>query len=190
MNVEITRDQLEQALSVLPRPDRLAWFGSQPERLKQDIASIIWSESIEAASARIKAIENCQTMWEMKNKAIEEKKAKAADAKKTRVHKDKTGMIRHLTIVGMTTRIESARRPVIALKIETEYGSIVIKSPRLDSKYLILFVEDGAIVAKSLCVSERYIKSAINFKQLTFPDSIPYVYDLVIQYNHEQTLLA
>lgn len=189
MSTIITENELNQTLSVLSRPDRLAWFMAQPKGLQQDIALLIKTESIEAASARIKAIENCQTMWEMKNKAIEEKKAKAA-VKKTRIHKDKTGMIRHLTIVGMITRIEGAKRPVIGLEIETEYGPIVIKSPRLDSKYLILFVEDGAIVGKSLCVSDKYVKPAINFKQLTFPDSIPHVYDLVVQYNHEQTLSA
>ena len=210
MYLEITKDELEQTLSALSRPDRLAWFKAQPSALQQDIALLIRTESIAAASARIKAIENCQAMLLMKPKSIEKEKQKArikaAKAKekekekarikatkakeKARTRKDSTEIVRP-TIVGMIVRIGTEERPRVGLSIETEFGSLIVNPPRFSSvKYLTLFVKDGEIVDKALSAAESGVKAAINTRSYTYPGAIAHVYDLVIKYNHEQTLSA
>ena len=202
----ITKNELHQVLSILSDADPLAWFMAQPSALQQDVALLIRAESIAAASARIKAIETHQNLLLIKPKSIEKKKEKArikaakikkkekekakikaAMAEKNR--KDKTGIVRP-TIVATIVRLGTKERPRLGLAIDSEFGSMVLKVPRADARYLTLFIKDRSILDKALSAAESGVKAAINTRSYTYPGAIPHVYDLVIQYNHEQSLLA
>ena len=193
MSTVITKNELNQVLSILSAADPLAWFMAQPSALQQAVALLIRAESIAAASARIKAIETHQNLLLMKPKSIEKEKEKARikAAKVKEKEKDTTGTPNHSTIVGMIVRIGTEERPRVGLSIETEFGSIILNPPRFSNvKYLTLFVKDGAIVDKALSAAESGVKAAINTRSYTYPGAIPHVYNLVVQYNHEQSLSA
>lgn len=150
----ITKNELKQALSVLSDPDPLKWFKRQTENFQQEIALLIRTKSINAASVKI------ATKWQ-KEFSLNPPLG---------------------TIVG--------KLGTKGLSIKTEYGSLVVRNFRSDAKYLILFIENQAIVDKAVSNSPRNVRAAINLRQYSFENAIPYVYRLAVEQDYEQTLSA
>ena len=76
------------------------------------------------------------------------------------------------------------------LSISTEYGDFTVKTFRSDAKYLILYIQDGQIVTKSLTNSIEGVRSSFNFRKSSHPNAVPMVFDLYFKHDYEPALSA
>lgn len=176
---EITRDELNRTLSVVPNPDPLGWFKAQPPEFQQEIAYLIAYRSIAAAKAKIKRVLTPKTP---KTQPAPKKPLKQK-IKKPLKHRKVVKLNMMGSIVAKIVRVFGSRVERIGLSIDTHFGAIVIKSPRSDVKYLIVFVRGGAIVSQSLSTSLHGVKASIGARRNSYEceGSTPYVYELIIK---------